>query len=145
MVEESWEVYKKTTHRVGFRPPEGRDFRLPRRLLPESFAVGETVGASYEQREREAVLVTELGTEHPEVVQDVGPGPDPVKDRWLVWKLQSEWTGITGAPLSKSQIQTTGKFKIPPHLVPDEAGPGDQCLVLARVENTTAQWLVSLK
>lgn len=142
---ETWEIYKKTKHRVGFRPPDGRDFRLPRRLLPESFAVGERVGASFEQRDREAVLVTELSTEHPEVVQDVGPGPDPVKDRWLIWKRNAEWTGITGTPLSESQMQTTGKFKLPPPLVPGEAGPGDQCLVLARVEDATAQWLVSLQ
>ena len=144
MEEESWAVYKKTKHRIGFRPPEGREFRLPRHLLPEAFAVGEAVGAAFEQRSQEAVLVVELGVEHPEVVQNVDPPPDPLTDRWIVWKRHEEWTGITGAPLSEGQMKTTGKFKLPPPLVPDDAGPGDQCLVLARVEDRTAQWMVKL-
>lgn len=143
MPEERWEVYKKTKHRVGFRPPEGREFRLPRRLLPETFAVGETVRTSSESRPREAVLSVELEEAHTEVVQNPA-GDDPERDRWLVWKRTSEWVGIKGAPLSADQVKTTGKHKVPPELVPEEAGPGDQILVLARVEDSTAQWLVSM-
>ena len=144
MPNERWNVYKKTKHRVGFRPPEGRDFRLPRQLLPESYSVGDSVAARFEQRPEEAVLVTELGEGHPEVVREVGPEDNPVKDRWLVWKRTAEWTGITGAPLTSGQMKTTGKFKLPPELLPADAGQGDQCLVLARVKDNRAEWLVKM-
>lgn len=141
---ETWEIYKKTKHRVGFRPPDGRDFRLPRRLLPDAYAVGETVSAQIEQRGEETMLVTELGRGHTEVVQEVGPDPDPTLDRWLIWKVHADWTGITGAPLTGGQIQTTGKFKVPPELLPASAGRGDQCLVMARVKERRAEWLVTM-
>lgn len=144
MEPQTWGIYKKTTHRVGFEPPEGRKFRLPRLLLPDSYAVGETVSAQLKQRDEAAMLVTELGDGHPEVVRDVGPDPDPTLDRWLIWKVHAEWTGITGAPLTGGQIQTTGKFKLPPKLLPASASCGDQCLVMARVKERRAEWLVTV-
>lgn len=139
-MEETWRIYKKTKHRVGFQTPEGRDFRLPRPLVPEEAHVGRKVRAEWDQRPGESVLALSLADSvHPQVVSEPGEG-DEIRDRWLVWKVRSDWVGITGAPLSNEHVKTTGKFKLPPHLLPKRLDNGDQVLVVVSCTEVSARW-----